>query len=111
MNKTKRETYYEAKRVSEQIHHVLDTEPLTPSQREELQLHSYRLSGLLLSPWLPVPWSRRLIMVGIVLLILQQALTGNYEPFVYLPILLLFSPRIMGLGAFYWGRISRLWRD
>ena len=38
MNKTKREIWYEAKRVSEQIHHVLDIEPLTPNEREELQL-------------------------------------------------------------------------
>ena len=38
MNKTKRENYYEAKRALEQIHRILATEPLTPNEREELQL-------------------------------------------------------------------------
>ena len=38
MNKTKRENRYEAKRALEQIHRILATEPLTPNEREELQL-------------------------------------------------------------------------
>jgi hypothetical protein len=38
MNKTKRENYYDAKRALEQIHRILATEPLTPNEREELQL-------------------------------------------------------------------------
>ena len=38
MNKTKRENYYEAKRALEQIDRILATQPLTPNEREELQL-------------------------------------------------------------------------
>ena len=38
MNKTKRENYYEAKRALEQIDRILATQPLSPNEREELQL-------------------------------------------------------------------------
>jgi hypothetical protein len=101
-----RQTYFEARETLETINHALATEPLTPDERRELEHHKYALAGVLCRPWLPVPWGPRLIMAGIVLFILQQALTGNYEPFVYLPILLLFSPRIMGWLAFCWGRMK-----
>jgi hypothetical protein len=108
MNKTKREIWYEAKRVSEQVHRLLATEPLTPNEREELHHHADRLWGVLLSPWLPVPWSRRLIMLGIVLLGLQQAFVGNYEALAWYILLPIFSPRIMGYAAYYYSVAQRV---
>jgi hypothetical protein len=105
-----RATYDEAKRLLKQISHELDTQPLTPEQREELELHVTRLSGLLLSPWLPVSWSRRLVMAAIVLFGLQQAWTSNYEPLVFWLLLPAFSPRIMGTCFYYAGRLAALFR-
>ena len=72
-----RATYDKAKRLLEEISYELDTQPLTKEQRKELKLHSARLSGLLLRPWLPVYWSRRVMMAAIVLFGLQQALQGT----------------------------------
>jgi hypothetical protein len=47
-------------------------------------------------------------MTGIVLLGLQQAWTGDYEPLIFWLLLPLFSPRIMGECAFLIGRIRSL---
>jgi hypothetical protein len=102
------EHYAEAQKVLAEIQHELATAPLTAAQRKELELHAARLSGILLSPWLPVTFRSRLIAAGIILLGLQQAWTGNYEPLVFWVLLPFFSPRIVGEGAFLLGRIRRL---
>ena len=102
-----RHEYDEAKKLLAEIRHELDTQPLTPEQRKELELHAARLAGSLLHPWFPVYWSRRLIMGAIFLFGLQQAWTGNYEPMLWWLLLPLFSPRIMGEAGFLWGRLSR----
>ena len=54
-----RQDYAEAKRVFDQIRHELDTQPLTPERRKELELHAARLAGVLLHPWFPVFWTRQ----------------------------------------------------
>jgi hypothetical protein len=108
---SQRERYAEARRVLSEIRHELDTAPLTPQQRNELELHAAKLAGALLHPWFPVAWPGRLIAAGIVLLGLQQAWTGNYEPMVFWLLLPLFSPRIMGWCFFQIGRVRRLLRS
>jgi hypothetical protein len=105
-----RERYFEARKVLSEVRHELATAPLTPEQREELELHAAKLSGVLHHPWFPVAWRGRLIMAGIVLLGLQQALTGNYEPLIFWLLLPFFSPRIMGECAFLIGKMRRLVR-
>jgi hypothetical protein len=105
-----RAKYEEAKRLLKQIRHELDTQPLTLKQRKELELHAASLSGLLLRPWFPVYWSRRLMMAAIVLFGLQQAWTGNYQPLVFWLLLPTFSPRIMGECFSFAGRLARLFR-
>ena len=105
-----RQTYAEAKKLLDEIHHELQNEQLTPKQRKELELHSASLAGVLCSPWLPVAWPNRIIMAAIFLFGLQQAATGNYEPLVWWLLLPFFSPRIMGEAAFLLGRLSRLFQ-
>jgi hypothetical protein len=101
----------EAKKVLAEVQYELDTQPLTAAQREELELHAARLAGAILSPWLPVSWGRRLIMLGIVLLGIQQAWwAGNYQPFLWWLLLPFFSPRIVATCAFYLGRVARYFR-
>lgn len=106
-----RAKYEEAKKVLREIRYELDTQPLTLAQRKELELHAAALSGVLLSPWLPLSWTRRLLMAAIVLLGLQQAWAGNYQPLVWWLALPFFSPRIVGECSYFIGRCARLFRD
>lgn len=103
--------YPQAKQVLSEISHELDTAPLTQQEREQLQLRAATLAGRLHHPWLPVSWSRRLIMAAIVLFGLQQAWTGNYEPMVFWLLLPLFSPRVVGECALFVGRVAWLFRN
>jgi hypothetical protein len=103
------EKYEEAKNVLGQINHILATEPLTAKQRKDLEIHAASLAGVIMHPWFPVAWSRRLIMVAIVLLGFQQAVwVGNYEPFLWWLLLPFFSPRIVGGCAYAFGSLTRL---
>jgi hypothetical protein len=106
-----RQQYVDAQRALGVIRHKLQTAPLTLQQRSELELHAAKLAGVLLRPWLPVSRRGRLIMAGIVLLGLQQAWTGNYEPMIFWLLLPFFSPRIVGECAFLVGKVSRLLRS
>jgi hypothetical protein len=72
-----RQEYDEAKRELAAISRRLETERLTPKGRKDLELRAYQLSGWLFRPWVPVYWSRRLIMLGIFVLGLQQMWAGN----------------------------------
>lgn len=102
-----REQYNKAREAYNEVQHALATEPLTPEQREELEIHAARLAGVLLRPWFPVSWGARLMMAAIVLFGLQQAWVGNYEPLVFWLLLPFFSPHIKGLCAFYIGVAAR----
>jgi hypothetical protein len=109
---SERETYEEAKKALTEIQHILATEALTEKERRELQVHAARLAGVNFRPWLPLSWTRRLIMVGIVVLGAQQAVWfGTYEPLVWWLLLPFFSPRIVGFGAYYLGVLSRPFRS
>jgi hypothetical protein len=64
-----------------------------------------------MSPWLPVGISRKLIMLAIVALGIQQAIwQENYEPFLWWLLLPFFSPRIVGEAAHAFGRIASFFR-
>ena len=106
-----REEYAKAKRLLKDIHHELATQPLTQAQREELQDQAAGLAGILSSPWLPVSWIRRVIMLAIVLLGLQQALIGHYGAMLWWLLLPLFSPRIVGEAAHLCGIGTRAVND
>lgn len=100
-----RQQYERAKSVLTQVRGELARHDLTAEQRAELEKHANALSGALMSPWLPVDWPRRLLMAAIFLLGLQQASVGNYQPFIWWLALPLFSPRIMGELAYFFGRL------
>jgi hypothetical protein len=106
-----RETYEEAKKTLDQIRHILDTEPLTAEERQKLEVHEAALAGVILHPWLPAGWTRKLIMVAIVLLGALHAIwVGNFQPLAWWLLLPFFSPRIAGEVAHALGRLSRLFR-
>ena len=94
----------DARKTLAEITKTLEDETLTAEQRQELEIHAARLSGFLLSVWLPVDWFRRAIMIGIVALGAYGLMVENYEVFVWWLLLPFFSPRISGEIAFFWGR-------
>jgi hypothetical protein len=90
-----------------EVTEVLEDETLSAEQREEFETHAAKISGVLSSTWLPVGWGRRLIMVGIVALGLQQAvMEANFQPFLWWLLLPFFSPRITGEVVHFWGRVA-----
>src|SRR5882724_4192 len=104
MPSDKQTQYEEAKRMLVELRHELDTQPLTTAQRQELELHAARLAGVIHSPWLPISGGRRLIMLGIVVLGIQQAWwAANYQPLLWWLLLPLFSPRIIGECDYFIG--------
>ncbi len=86
---------------------MLQDETLTSEQRKEFEAHAASLSGVLLSSWLPYGTSRRLLMVGIIILGIYGLFVENYQVFVWWLLLPAFSPRIMGEAAHFWGVITK----
>jgi hypothetical protein len=105
-----REQYADAKKLLKEIQYELTTQPLTPDQRKELEIHAVKLAGILFRPWFPLSWTQRLIMATIVILGVQQAWVGNYQPFVFWLVLPFFSPRILGECSFFIGKLAGMFR-
>ena len=102
----KQDEYAELKQSLEKIHQRLDTEPLTKAQRDQLQDHAYALAGKLLNPWFPLDWTRRLLMLGIFALGIEESVRGNYQPLLWWLLLPMFSPRLMGELAYFAGKLA-----
>lgn len=101
-----REQFKEAKRLLSEIDAELKGGELTAEQREKLKIHRAQLSGVLLRPWLPFSWWRRLVMFVLLLLGTLWPLGGSPIWVVAWFLILLFSPRIMGETAFAFGRFA-----
>jgi hypothetical protein len=94
----------EVKKQSAEITRLLKEGNLTAEEKQKLETLQARLSGALLSPWLPFGWVRRLIMVVLFLVGAIGVTQGNtYFLFSWL-LLLLFSPRLVGEVAYAFGR-------
>ena len=101
-----KETYGSAKKTLEEINEHLKSDDLTVEQREELEVHSAKLSGVLLSIWFPMGIARKLIMVVIFLVGIYGLVIGNHYFLFSWIILPMFSPRLMGEVSYFMGRIS-----
>ncbi|TAN35455.1 MAG: hypothetical protein EPN23_11135 [Verrucomicrobia bacterium] len=100
-----RDKYKEAKKTSQEIEQLLQSDNLTADDRQKLKEIHAQLSGVLLSPWLPFDWRRRAIMFFLLLLGLYGITNGqSYFALSWL-FLALFSPRIVGEGASILGKI------
>ena len=106
-----KELHRQAEGLLEMISVELKSEILTPQERHELEIQKSKLSGMLLSTWFPVPWSKRIIMIVIVGFGLWQMVEQNFQPLIYWVALPFFSPRIVGEGAFFIGKISGKFRN
>jgi len=97
----------DGKKALAKILHALETQDLTPEFRAELQSHAATLIAALDYTWLPNTWLGRACALAIVLLGVQHAWVGNYQPLVWCLLLPLLSPRIRRDAAYwrrkYWG--------
>src|SRR5262245_26076917 len=91
-----RDDYFKTKSKLAAIDDALHQGHLTPQERAELEATSVSLSRQLVTPWIPAGWTRRGVMLGLFLAGAYGLLTG-LEVLVWCwPVILVFSPRIMG---------------
>lgn len=102
-----RETYEEAKKQLDEVARVLREENLTADERQKFETLQVQLAGVLLRPWLPVGWGRRLIMIVLFAVGVFGALAGNSYLLLAWVLLLFFSPRFVGEFSYALGRIFR----
>ena len=93
MNK---EQQKELKDVLEELTKESQNENLTHEEREILELHMARVAGSLMSIWLPIGITRKILMASFFLIGLLGFFT-QYEWLIYLILIAgLFSPRLTG---------------
>jgi hypothetical protein len=102
-----REQSEEAKRLLVEIRGELQRPDLDAQQRAVLEQHQAALAGVMLSPWLPVGWCRRLLM-ALFLTLGFLAWVFEWHPLWWSVALLAvaISPRLMGKVFFYAGRFA-----
>ena len=105
-----RGNHEEAVKTLKEINEILQDETLTSEQRKEFEALAASLSGVLLSSWLPYGTSRRLLMVGIIILGIYGLFVENYQIFVWWLLLPAFSPRIVGEITLLYGQITRFFK-
>lgn len=99
-----REEFEEAKKQSAEIAKLLKEGNLTAEDRRKFEALQAQLAGILLRPWLPFGWGRRLIMIVLFLVGTTGLVQGNsYFLFAWVP-MLLFSPRFVGEMAYALGK-------
>ena len=104
MNK---EEQKELKGVLEELNNELQNENLTQEQKKEIELHKARISGTLMSIWLPIGITRKILMLSFFLIGLLGFFT-QYEWLIW-SILISgsFSPRLVGEISYYLGKMSK----
>src|SRR4051794_3322251 len=91
-----REEYFTAKAKLATIDDALSEGHLTPEERAELQALSAALSGKLVTPWIPAGWVRRGLMLTLSAVSVYGLIVETYALIWGLPLIAVFSPRIMG---------------
>ena len=98
--------YEDAKKTLEEVSTFLKDESLTKEERNNLEVMQSQLSGALLSIWIPFGWGRRFLMVLLFLTGIFGFVSGNIYFFISWLLLLLFSPRCIGLLFYALGRLN-----
>ena len=91
-----REQYEKAKARLEEVTRVLKYENISPPERERLEKEGRELAKVVMSPWIPLDWSYRIIIMIIVAAGLWGLSQGMYFLMLIWLLLPLFSPRIVG---------------
>jgi hypothetical protein len=95
------------KDLLEKLMNIRENEDLTQEEREKLDLDIARISGQLLSPWLPLGIMRKILM-SVFILIGFLGFISQYQWLIYSFIIAgFFSPRVVGETAMMIGKASR----
>ena len=105
MNKTEREFL---KVLLDGVHEKLKERDLSPEERQRYEQMAARYAGILLSPWFPVDWVRRGIMIAMAIIGFLGLIFANYNLMLIWLLLPSFSPRIVGEVAYALGKIGRV---
>jgi hypothetical protein len=101
------EEYKQLKDVLEELTKESQNENLTQEQRQEIEHHIATVSGQLLSIWIPIGITRKILMASFFLIGLLGFFT-QYEWLIYLILIAgLFSPRLTGEISYMLGRMSK----
>jgi len=91
-----REEYIRTKAKLAGIDDALSEGHLTPEERAELHALSAALSKELVTPWIPAGWVRRGMMLTLSAIGVYGLVAELYVLVWSLPLITVFSPRIMG---------------
>ena len=91
-----RQEYIRTKAKLASIDDALSEGHLTPEERAELQALSAALSEQLITPWIPAGWVRRGMMLTLSAVGIYGLVAESYVLVWSLPLIAVFSPRIMG---------------
>jgi hypothetical protein len=104
MNK---EEQKELKGVLEELNNELQNENLTQEQKKEIELRKARISGTLMSIWMPIGIGRKILM-GSFFLIGSLGFFTQYEWLIWSFLIAgLFSPRLVGEISHKFGRMNK----
>lgn len=96
----------EHKELLKELNKVLQDENLSQEERETLELHVARVSGLLLNTWLPIGVMRKTFMLSFILIGFAGFFSSNQWLFFSFLIAGIFSPRLIGEIALLIGEIA-----
>jgi hypothetical protein len=102
MNKAEREFL---KVLLDAVHEKLQERDLSPEEREGYEQKAAKYAGILCSPWFPVDWVRRGIMIAMAIIGFSGLIFANYNLILIWLLLPPFSPRIVGEVAYALGKI------
>ncbi len=91
-----RDEYLRVKAQLANIDDALSEGHLTPEERVQLEASSMALSEQLIRPWLPVDWTKRMVLIGLVAAAPIGFLVEIEFLFWFWPLALTLSPRIVG---------------
>ena len=91
-----REEYIRTKAKLAGIDDALSEGHLTPEERAELHALSAALSEQLVTPWIPAGWVRRGMMLALAAVSIYGLVAEWYVLVWCLPLIAVFSPRIVG---------------
>ena len=91
-----REQFEGAKKRLEEVTRRLKYDPISPQEREQLEREGRGLMEMIMSPWIPVSFGYRVLMLVIVAIGFWGLIEGKVLYLLIWLLLPLFSPRVIG---------------
>jgi hypothetical protein len=102
-----KQKYNAIKNSMKELHKAIDDGTIKGEARINAERTIAEASGFLLSFWLPVGWGRRIIMLVLIFVGFYGLFIGKTILVISWAIAVLFSPRIVGEVAYFFGRLTR----